>query len=393
MRSITSLIKDIRLAEQINPQELEWLTMLCPTTNYLSQSIQGPPYIGKTIALWQHITMGGLPFFLALQKLGFEVLLGACNPDSTDDSTAAYLVNQGITVLGYRGMSQATYEQALKTMSEVPVDFVADMGGDLIRAYMHNGTSVQAALEATTTGVLSLEGLDCTFPVFNWNDIALKDCLHNRYHVGYETWPVFYQLTGMSLFLRTVLVVGFGNVGRGVAEVAKNWGALVRIVENDPIRKLEATHFGFEVMDLFTGIQHSQIVVTATGRSGIIQAEHLRAAAPGTIFFNVGHLNREIDIDWLSQQPHQTVKPGIEKFSIAEKTIFLLAKGSLLNLATEMENGVDLFDIYNTVMLKGLIAMAEGTLLRFPPGIHLYPQELEREVAELFHFCRNQPLG
>ena len=45
--------------------------------------------------------------------------------------------------------------------------------------------------EATTTGLHRLEGLEIPFPVLDWNGIALKDLIHNRHHVGVETWPAF----------------------------------------------------------------------------------------------------------------------------------------------------------------------------------------------------------
>ena len=48
------------------------------------------------------------------------------------------------------------------------------------------GGDPAGALEATTTGLHRLAGLDIPFPVLDWNGIALKDLIHNRHHVGAE---------------------------------------------------------------------------------------------------------------------------------------------------------------------------------------------------------------
>lgn len=105
---------------------------------------------------------------------------------------------------------------------------------------------------------------------------------------------------------------------------------------------------------------------------------------PGAILFNAGHSNREIYIDWLSQQPHQRMKSHIERFDIGKTHLFLLARGSLLNLAAGAgPHGTDLFDHYTAVMLLGIAWMFDGIPEDISPGVQLYPAHLEREIAEL----------
>jgi adenosylhomocysteinase len=181
-----------------------------------------------------------------------------------------------------------------------------------------------------------------------------------------------------------VLVVGQGSVGKGIAERARGLGAIVQVADLDPVRLLEARHLGCETVSLDEGLARCHIIVTATGVEGALREEHLRQVRPGTILFNAGHSNREIDIDWLYQQPHQRLKAHIERFDIGKTYLFLLAQGSLLNLAAGAgPYGIDQFDHYCAVMLLGIAWMFDGIPEDMGPGLQRYPAHLEREIAEL----------
>jgi adenosylhomocysteinase len=239
-------------------------------------------------------------------------------------------------------------------------------------------------LEATTTGLHRLRGVDLCFPVFNWNDIELKNRLHNRYHVGDSAWPVFTEITGMGLFGRTVLVIGFGPVGQGVAERARAMGAIVSVVDPDPVRRLEAQHLGCQPVALQDGLNRCSIVVTATGHSGIVGAEALSGIRDGAIIFNVGHGNREIDVDWLDQHPCTAMRNHIDCYQLQDRCVYLLNRGSLLNLASGTAgHGADLFDPFSAIMLRGIDWILQGGADGCPPGLQDFPLELEQEVAEL----------
>lgn len=239
-------------------------------------------------------------------------------------------------------------------------------------------------MEATTSGLTLLKTHTLPFPIFDWNSIPLKDRLENRFHVGDGVWPAFSHVTGLSLFGRRVLVIGYGPVGKGIAERARNLGAIVHAADLDPVRLTEARHHGCEAVRLEEGLARCQIIVTATGATGVLREEHLVQARPGAIFFNAGHSNREIDIDWLYGQPHRRMQAHIERFDLGAAHVFLLGKGSLLNLAAGAgAHGLDLFDHYHAVMLAGIAWMFDGVPDCIKPGLQLYPAHLEREIAEL----------
>jgi adenosylhomocysteinase len=381
---VPSRIKDPDLAAQIDEGQLAWYRYATPITDHYIHQIAQRDYRGKRLAYWGHITRHNtFPMLLALKQAGVEIALGACNVDSTDDIAAAYAVSQGIHVYGWQGMSRSEYQENLAIVRDFEADYLCDMGGELCVAYLDKTPPVRGALEATTSGLHLLKKHRLPFPVFDWNSIPLKD-LHNRFHVGDSIWPAFNHVTQLALFGRRVLVIGQGPVGQGIAERARDLGAIVQVADLDPVRLLAARHLGFETVSLDEGLARCHIIVTATGVDGALRQEHLHQVRPGAILFNAGHSNREMDIDWLYQQPHQRLKAHIERFDLGRTHLFLLGQGSLLNLAGGAgPYGVDQFDHYTAVMLLGIAWMFDGIPEEIGPGLQRYPAHLEREIAEL----------
>lgn len=382
--STTSRIKDPALAANITEDTLAWREVICPVTAKYGKYVAKRDLRDKTIVSFQHVLEDTIPTLLPFVKAGATVKVGACNPDSTDDVAAAYLAANGVEVHAFSGMTPDEYAKSIDILSDSPADIVADMGGELIEAFVKKGHKVDGALEATTTGVHRVEKLDFTFPVFNWNDIAIKDRLHNRHHVAQEMWPVFSNVTGLALYGRSVLVIGFGPVGRGVAERARNLGAVVCVAERNPVRALEAQHHGCRVVALEDGLRECAIVVTATGFSGILGADQIKLARRGAILVNVGHSNTEIDVTWLDTQDRTRMRRYIERFTLDDgKEVYLLNRGSLLNLAPGMGgSGKDLFDPFSAILIRGIDWLASGGASSFKPGFYPYPADVEREIAE-----------
>lgn len=380
-----SRIRDAALADQVEPAEQSWWSVTRPVLTHLGEAISRLDLHGRVVAGFQHIRMDTPLVLLPLVRAGARVRVAAVNPDSTDDVAAAYLAREGAEVWGWSRMTDAERDEGLDWLLSVPADALCDMGGELIEAVTRHGRSRPAgALEATTSGIHRLADLDLPFPVFDWNGIPLKDRLHNRHHVGLQAWPAFSDITGLALHGRSVLVVGFGPVGRGVAIHARALGAVVSVAEIDPVRALEAQHHGCRVVSLDAGLASCSIVVTATGREGVLGREQLRRLRPGAILANVGHSNREIDVPWLERQPHGSVRRSIERYAVDGHDVFLLNRGSLVNLAPGAGVAIDeLFDPFAGVMLDGLAWILQGGAATALPGLQPYPAHLEREIAEL----------
>jgi adenosylhomocysteinase len=126
---------------------------------------------------------------------------------------------------------------------------------------------VQAGLEGTGSGISRVQGLRLCYPIFNCDDLPIKEGLHNRHMVGLTTWQAFFDRTRLSLHEKRVLVVGFGSVGRGVADTARAFGGSVWVAERDPARELEAAYAGWEVRPLNEAVRVADVIVTATART------------------------------------------------------------------------------------------------------------------------------
>jgi adenosylhomocysteinase len=337
---------------------------------------------GRTVACRQHVLANTISILAPFVEAGARVRLAPCNSDSTDDRAAAHLASIGVEVRARAGMSAAELDESLAWLVSEPADALCDMGGDLIAAATAAGHRPDGALEATTTGLHRLDGLDIRFPVLDWNSIALKDLIHNRHHVGVETWPAFTAITGLALYGREVVVVGFGPVGQGVAARARDLGAVVTVVDLDPVRLVQARHEGCRVAELPVALRNASVIVTATGFDKVLGATQLAHVADGAILVNVGHSDREIDVDWLDRHPSTPIRRHLERYELDGRRVYLLNRGSLVNLAAGLGAGASqLFDPFAAIMLLGLDAILTGQTTALPNGVQRYPRPLEQRVA------------
>jgi adenosylhomocysteinase len=135
------------------------------------------------------------------------------------------------------------------------------MGADATAATRGKLESVRGGLEATGTGIDRIRYLGLAYPVFNWDAIPIKQGLHNRHLVGLVATDTFLYVPGLSLYGRTVLVVGYGPVGRGVADAARSFGATVEVCDVDPAARLAAAHLGFPTHTLEAGLQRADAIL------------------------------------------------------------------------------------------------------------------------------------
>ena len=362
--------------------ELEWMAWTNPITTSLGREVAATDLSGRTVACHQHIMPDSICIVGPLLEAGARVRMAACNPDSTDDRTAAHLASIGVEIRAWAGMSSAEYADALGWLASEPADALCDMGGELILAMTAAGHHPAGALEATTTGLHRLAGVDVPFPVLDWNGIALKELVHNRHHVGAETWPAFTAITGLSLYGREIVVIGFGPVGQGVALRARDLGASVTVVDLDPVRLVRALHHGCRVADFDDAVRGASVIVTATGFDGVIGPAQIERLGDGAILVNVGHSHREIDVDWLDRHPRTELRRHLERYEVDGRRIHLLNRGSLVNLATGLGTAApQLFDPFAAIMLLGLDEILQGRTADLPSGVQRYPAHLEARVA------------
>ncbi|CAI0769093.1 Adenosylhomocysteinase [Serratia proteamaculans] len=249
------------------------------------------------------------------------------------------------------------------------------MGADLTTRLHQSvdGPQIIAGLEATGSGISRLNGMAPRYPIFNWDDLPVKEGLHNRHMVGLTAWHTFFQTTHLTLHEKCVLVIGYGLVGQGVAAAAKAYGGQVIVAEIDPARALQARYDGWAVVELASAVSQADVIATATGAKNVLSARHLQQAKDGVFILNVGHVTAEIDVGFLQSLPHSEPMPFVNAYQLEEKTLYLLANGSMFNLTAGYGDSLNAFDVTLAVMAAG-IGHIVGEGASQGPGLYLLPQ-------------------
>jgi adenosylhomocysteinase len=361
--------------------ELAWIRAHMPRLRRALDDL--PDLAGVRLACSVHLEIKMVPLFEGLLARGAKLFLTTCNPTTVRDEIVALLRERGAEVEASCGMPPAEYAQAVRHALDWRPTHLVEMGADLTTALHERGdvASVRAGLEGTGSGVSRLAGLKLRYPVFNYDDLPIKEGLHNRFMVGLTTWQAFFDRTRLTLHGRQVLVIGYGSVGRGVADAARAFGGTVLIAERDPARALEASYAGWRVLPLEAALAEADVIVTATGAGQIIHAGHLPLLRDGAFLLNVGHRADEFDVDALRAHPCEELLPFIEAIRIGDRTVYLFAGASMANLTAGKGDSLNSFDL--TV---ALLAAGTGHLVRDGerqvPGLHLLPRPVWQPYLE-----------
>lgn len=315
-----------------------------------------------------HLDLKMVPLLEALLARGASLYLTACNPATTDARSTCYLERLGAVV----DLEPGGVDRAL----DWGPTHLCELGAGLTTRLLESGEppAVVASMEGTGSGIRRLEQLDLPYPIFNWDALALKQGLHNRYMVGLTAWHTFFARTFLTLHGKRVAVVGFGPVGKGVAAAARTFGGSVTVVETDPARALEASFEGWAVERLEECLPRAEVVVTATGAVGVLGPRSFQLLQDGVFLLNVGHDGREIDVEALREFPSREVLPHVEAFEVGSRTVYLLAGGSMVNLSAGFGDSLNAFDVTLTLMaatIRAMIRLGPG----LAPGLQLPPRE------------------
>ena len=359
--------------------ELSWASLHMPRTRDAISSL--PSLDGIRLACNMHLDLKMAPLVEGLLSRGCEVFLTTCNPTTVQDDVVKYLVDKGATAHAWRDMSNADWSDSFDKALAWKPTHLCEMGADLTtrlhEKVQSNETvpSIDAGLEATGSGITRLNGMQPEYPIFNWDDLPVKEGLHNRHMVGLSAWQTFFQTTHLTLHEKVVVVIGYGLVGQGVAASAKAFGAQVQVAELDPARALQAKYDGWPVVDLGNAVKDADVIATATGGYGVVSAKHLDAMKEGTFILNVGHVAQEIDVPYLKENAnHSEPMPYVNAYTLNVKTLFLLADGSMFNLTAGYGDSLNAFDVTLAVMAAGIgHIVGEGSTHK--NGLYLLPEK------------------
>jgi adenosylhomocysteinase len=340
------------------------------------------PFDGLTIGVSAHLTTLTAALVRELALGGGTWVLCAASDATTDYSVVDYLRDGGFDV--YTSGSRDDYHAAL--LAHEP-NLLAGVGGTLLDTLVTRfpdlANRVLGSVEVSKSGVDRASGLDVPFPVVNINDGRLKPAVENRHGVGEGLWHSVQQLTGMHLSGRRVGVIGYGPVGRGVAAYARAAGAAVEVVETDPVRRLVAHYDGFPIPRLDDCLRRAGVVVTCTGRPGVLGLNQLGDARDGLVLINAGHGGDEIDVESIKKAAiavdHVTDHVVSYRLEGGPK-LLVLADGHPLNIVTNAGSPEPVL-LHFAVLGLTLEWLTRGG--DHPPGLLQVPEQIESLAAEL----------
>jgi len=384
-------IKSLELAPE-GAKMIEWAEAHMPVVMRLRERFADKkPLKGAVIAACLHVTKETAVLVKTLTRMGAEVYLAASNPLSTQDEVAAALVKEGITVVAKRGESEREYYWALERIASVRPDIVIDDGGDL-HVLLHSklqeiARHVKGGTEETTTGVIRLRALEregrLLYPVFAVNNALTKWMFDNRYGTGQSTVDGILRATNVLLAGKTVVVCGYGWVGRGIALRARGMGARVIVTEVDPVKALEAVMDGFQVMPIREAAKVGDIFITATGNINVISWEEMKYMKSGAILANSGHFDVEINVRDLEANAasKRKIREHVTEYTLKDgRKLYLLAEGRLVNLVAAEGHPSEVMDMsFANQVLAVLKVWSEGE--RLEPKVYVPPREFDEEVA------------
>jgi len=357
------------------------------------------PLTGAKIAGCLHMTIQTAVLMETLVALGAEVRWSSCNIFSTQDHAAAAMAARGIPVFAWKGETEEEYwwcvEQTVKWPDGSPPNLLLDDGGDLT-IVMHRDHKAalkecRGVSEETTTGVHRLyqmaEKGELLIPAINVNDSVTKSKFDNLYGCRESLADGIKRATDIMMAGKTVVIAGYGDVGKGCAQSMRGFGARVMVTEIDPICALQAAMEGFQVVTMDEAASVGDIFVTATGCMSVIRKEHMARMKDEAIVCNIGHFDSEIEIGKLVEDKsikEIEVKPQVDRFVFPDgHAIIVLARGRLVNLGCGTGHpSFVMSSSFTNQVLAQLALWTEGS--KYERGrVYVLPKKLDEEVARL----------
>ena len=371
---------------------VEWAGRRMPVLNSVRERYREErPLEGHVVAACLHVTAETANLMFALRDGGAEPLLCASNPLSTQDDVAAALVAEGIPVFAIRGEDPDTYYKHINAVLDHKPAITMDDGADLATVLHTERRDLEliGSTEETTTGVIRLRAMaaDGTLrvPVVAVNDSATKHLFDNHFGTGQSTLDGIIRATNLLLAGQNLVVVGYGDCGRGVADRADGLGAKVIVVEVDPVRALEAAMDGFRVMTADDAAAEGDVFITVTGNKHVLRMQHFDVMKDGAILANSGHFDLELDLASLraASVGRRVVRTNLEEFEMADgRRILLIAEGRLVNLGAAEGHPADVMDMSfsNQAMAAEYLVKNRDDL---EAQIYTLPREIDEQVSSI----------
>ncbi len=389
-------VKDLSLADE-GLKQIRWAESRMPVLMALREKYsKTKPFKGFKIAGCLHVTKETAVLIKTFVECGAEVSWSGCNPLSTQDTIAAALAKQGISIFAWNGMSVDEFYWAIEQTLNIKPNLTLDDGADLIFT-IHSKhpeliPDIIGGTEETTTGVKRLRAMAeagaLKYPIIAVNDAETKWDFDNVYGTGQSTLDGILRATSILIAGKNVVVAGYGHCGKGVAMRARGLGANVIVTEVRPIAALKAALDGFTVMPMKEAAKIGDIFITATGVKDVITEEHFKVMKDGAIVCNTGHYDVEINLVQLKKMAKSVkeIRNNVEEYLLKDgRRIFVLAKGRLVNLVAAEGHPSEVMDMSFANQFMAQLRLVElfkkGKKLE--PKVYEIPPEQDEEIAEL----------
>ncbi len=387
-------VADLGLADA-GKLKIEWADRQMPVLAGIRERFERErPLEGWRISACLHVTAETANLMRTLAAGGADAVLCSSNPLSTQDDVAASLVTHyEIPTYAIKGEDRDSYYAhigaALDHRPEITMDDGADLVNELHTTRRELLDGVVGGTEETTTGVIRLQAManagKLSYPIVAVNEALTKHLFDNRYGTGQSAIDGILRATNILFAGKTVVVGGYGWVGRGIASRAHGMGANVVVVEVDPIRALEAAMDGFRVMSAAESAKVGDVFISGTGNLNVWGRDHFGLMPDGAILANAGHFNDEFELDALEEQANSSreVRPFTREYLMPDgRRIYVLADGRLVNLGAAEGHPAMVMDMSfanQALGLEWLRANVDGLEAR----VYGIPEEIDREVARL----------
>lgn len=387
-------VRDLKLAEE-GHKRIEWAESRMPVLMALRKKYsQTKPLKGFRIAGCLHVTKETAVLVKTFVEAGAQVSWSGCNPLSTNDSVAAALADDGVSIFAWHGMNVKEFYWCIEETLKFKPNLTLDDGADLIFT-VHNKHQelipyIIGGTEETTTGVHRLRAMAdagaLKYPVVAVNDAETKWDFDNVYGTGQSTLDGVIRATSVLLAGKNVVVAGFGHCGRGVAMRAKGLGANVIVTEVKATAALKATLEGFRVMTMDQAAKIGDVFITATGVKDILVDRHFKLLKDGAIICNTGHYDCEINLVQLKKvtKSIREIRPNNEEYLTKDgRRIYVLAQGRLVNLAAAEGHPSEVMDMSFANQFMSQLRLAElyKKGKKLDNKVHDIPEEQDQEIA------------
>ncbi len=375
-------------------RKIEWVRRNMPILSQLEREFAAEqPFAGKRIAVCIHLEAKTAYLALALRAGGATVAVTGNNAESTKDDVVAALAAEGLHVYARYGARPDEMRRYMGFALELKPHVVIDDGGDLVEllhdSHRAHAGNMLGACEETTSGVLRArtraKAGQLRFPVVLVNDARCKYLFDNVHGTGQSVWDAVLRTTNLVLAGKTVVVVGYGWCGRGVALRAQGLGAHVIVCEVDPIKAADALMYGCRVMPLADACRIADVVLTVTGVRHTLRREHFPLLKHNVLLANAGHFSQEIDVAALAELAveRQDLRANVGAFRLADgRWLNLLGNGNIVNIACGDGHPAEIMDMSFALQLlaaRHLVTQA-GSLAA---GCHPVPAAIDERVAQL----------